>query len=189
MFFNPLDIRWPLGFVTISSSTCLPKVHDDGAVPVPRFKPVELSTKKGLRGRQTSDDKKGGGETNIDVRNRSALRVPLYSTWCGILFGSNFLLKAKSFLQPQITRKVAEENAKKIDPTEQLPRPSPTKMLLDFFNGVKKKIPKAMSMAWQPGERSYQGILGNSWLYEVPLQCSYQAGVNSALAVKGWMFF
>ena len=28
---------------------------------VPRFKPVELSTKKGLRGRQTSDDKKGGG--------------------------------------------------------------------------------------------------------------------------------
>lgn len=58
-----------------------------------------------------------------------------------------------------------------------------------LFQRCKKKKTKAMSMAWQPGERSYQGILGNSWLYEVPLQCSYQAGVNSALAVKGWMFF
>ena len=61
MFFNPLDIRWPLGFVSSYQNHWLPKVHDDGAVPVPRFKPVELSTKKGLRGRQTSDDKKGGG--------------------------------------------------------------------------------------------------------------------------------
>lgn len=176
MFFNPLDIRWPLGFVTISSSTCLPKVHDDGAVPCQGLSQWNFPPRKVYEVAKRAMTKKGG-ETNIDVRNRSALRVPLYSTWCGILFGSNFFLKAKSFLQPQIRRKVAEENAKKTIQPSNFPDLPRRKCCL-IFSRCKEKIQKAMSMAWQPGERSYQGILGNSWLYEVPLQCSYQAGVN-----------
>ena len=98
-FGGPLHVLQSAGYQMASwlriKNNWLPKVHDDGAVP--RFKPVELSTKKGLRGRQTSDDKKGAGKQT----SMSEIGVPC--VFHCIPLGVGFCLAPIFFGKPRVS--------------------------------------------------------------------------------------
>ncbi len=77
-----------------------------------------------------------------------------------------FFLSPKMFWKPRVSYNLSKKvrckrNAKLLSNQR---HPFPTKIF--------KKRCNPESPSW----RSYQGVLGNPWLYEVPLQCSYQAG-------------